>query len=238
MNYNFDCEGDNKSVQDYLDSLPDDITSLNVKFAPIAVPFTVLPDLRRFSTLQKLFCHSCGLERICELPDSLEFINCICNELATLPTLPKSLKELLCVGNRLTTLPALPESLKSLYCADNCLTALPPLPESLKVLECRLNFLNALPTLPSKLKALVCPHNEIYTLPELPEVLVHLECQNNNLDSIPERTKMMKEYKVGQQGIKIEYEKRCERVKTTPFKTHYTIAKECNDRWKSQIESI
>jgi Leucine-rich repeat (LRR) protein len=48
------------------------------------------------------------------LPDSLEYLYCKYNRLASLPTLPDSLEWLSCCDNQLTALPELPNSLNDL----------------------------------------------------------------------------------------------------------------------------
>jgi Leucine-rich repeat (LRR) protein len=98
-------------IKTYLNSLSEDILSLNVSCRSIKS----LPNLTRFKNLQKLYCLN--------------------NELTSLPILPQNLQELYCNNNKLTSLPILPQNLRILFCFNNELTWLPTLPENLKILS-------------------------------------------------------------------------------------------------------
>jgi Leucine-rich repeat (LRR) protein len=98
-------------IETYLNSLSEDILSLNVSCRSIKS----LPNLTRFKNLQKLYCLN--------------------NELTSLPILPQNLQELYCNNNKLTSLPILPQNLRILFCFNNELTWLPTLPENLKILS-------------------------------------------------------------------------------------------------------
>ena len=80
-------------IETYLNSLSDDITSLDISGRSI----TSLPDLTRFKNLEKF--------------------NCSYNQLTSL-TLPQNLKILDCDNNKLTSL-TLPQNLKYLSCSNN-----------------------------------------------------------------------------------------------------------------------
>lgn len=104
-----------KEVEEYLDSQPDDLIGLVISGRGL----TKLPDLSRFTRLQRLYCSD--------------------NELTELINLPKTLLRLDCSANNLTKLPALPENLQFLDCSYNMLTSLPPFPDSLKQVDCSYN---------------------------------------------------------------------------------------------------
>jgi Leucine-rich repeat (LRR) protein len=117
-----------------------------------------------------------------------------CN-LTSFQELPENLEKLYCLGNQLTSLPKLPENLEVLNCWSNQLTSLPELSEGLKVLSCDNNQLTELPKLPKSLKYLLCSSNQLTSLPVLPEGLIKIWCgydqvsefgninPNNNLNS-------------------------------------------------------
>lgn len=150
----------NFSIEAYLDSLNNDVTSINISGRRL----TYLPDLSRFKKLQILLCHD--------------------NQLISLPKLPNSLRELYCVSNQLTSLPSLPDNLTNLECNYNQLTALPILPNSLRELYCDNNQLTFLPKLPNNLKGLDCGSNQLTSLPDLPESLEWFNFHNNPIYSI------------------------------------------------------
>lgn len=120
----------NFDIEEFLNSLPDDITNLDLRHNNL----TYIPDLSRFN--------------------KLTYLNVSFNQLTSLPLLPDSLKKLYCDDNQLTNLPSLPNSLKILICNDNQLTYLPSLPNSLQELECYRNKLTSLPLLPKHLHTL------------------------------------------------------------------------------------
>jgi Leucine-rich repeat (LRR) protein len=122
--YMMSIRDNNFNIEEYLNSLPENTTIINVSNKGI----TYLPDLSRFTELKEL--------------------NCYFNELTSLPNLPKKLRILYCLDNKLTCLPELPENLALLHCANNNLTCLPELPKNLKSLECGGNKLTHLPILP------------------------------------------------------------------------------------------
>ena len=78
------------NIDEYIASLPDDITILDVSGEHV----TYLPDLTRFKNLQ--------------------VIRCSHNYLTTLPALPETLVKLVCFNNRFTSLPTLPKNIKYL----------------------------------------------------------------------------------------------------------------------------
>lgn len=151
-----------RNVQEYLDSLPDDVKEIVIDDWNC----DSLPNLDRFT--------------------QLELLDCCCNNLTELPPLPRSLKELHCTSNKLTSLPVLPLLLRDLRCGNNSLTSLPTLPFSLEVLWCFNNELIEFPALPYSLRDLYCSFNPLRELPNpLPENLVKLTCDNSSLTSLP-----------------------------------------------------
>jgi len=128
------------NIEEYLDSLPDDVEKINVSNKGIKY----LPDLSRFKKLEILYCDE--------------------NNLTSLPVLPKNLKELSCYDNKLTSLPNLPEKLEKLFCLSNNLTLLPDLPENLEILNCKNNKLKSLPYLGKHLNMLMLLNNPIHDI--------------------------------------------------------------------------
>ena len=73
------------AVETYLNSLSDDITTLDISGRSI----TSLPDLTRFKNLEKFNCSYNQLTSL-TLPQNLEYLNCSYNQLTSL-TLPQNL---------------------------------------------------------------------------------------------------------------------------------------------------
>ena len=192
------------TIESYLNSLPDDITELDVSERML----TYLPDISRFKSLEKLFCYKNSIVKLPELPKNLKELNCHCNKLTKLPELPKGLRLLRCYANNLTKLEIdelqhlikldcgynklsklpnlyLHKELNQLLCAENGLTELPELPESLQLLRCESNNLVTLPPLPNNIEILYCDNNQLKNLPLLPRELIRLECSNNCLTELP-----------------------------------------------------
>jgi E3 ubiquitin-protein ligase SspH2 len=117
----------NTIIIQYLDSLDDDILSLNLTCKGIEQ----MPSLTRFKKLQKLHCSGNYLTSLPNLPKTLKELYCHQNRLIYLPTLPQNLEVLDCYHNDLLYLPDLPKTLKELYCYQNPLTDLPSLPKNL-----------------------------------------------------------------------------------------------------------
>ena len=168
------------NIDEYLDSLPDDVENINVSYKNL----DYLPDLSIFKNLQYLFCHNNNLTSLPVLPDNLKELNCYNNNLTSLPVLPENLKVLCCSDNSLTSLPVLPEKLEILYCRENNLMLLPSLPENLRILHCERNKLTSLPVLSKNLIYLFCCHNNLTSFPILPENLKELSFLNNPIYEI------------------------------------------------------
>jgi hypothetical protein len=109
-----------------------------------------------------------------------------------LPTLPQNLEYLFCVDNQLTCLPSLPKNLQELYCNDNQLSLLPNLSENLKILCCYNNQLTCLPTFPQNLEELYCINNQLHVLPNLPQNLEEIDCFNNPIYEIVNNNSLIK----------------------------------------------
>ena len=160
-----------------------------------------LPD-----SLEELDCLRNQLTSLPKLPNSLNKLFCHLNELTSLPDLPNSLECLLCFNNKLTSLPNLPNSLKCLSCSNNQLTSLPDLPNSLEILNCYYNRLTSLPDLPNSLEILSCHNNQLTSLPDLPKSLIELFCSNNELTSLPYFSNIHHKFKINlHQDLPIEY---------------------------------
>ena len=165
------------NIENYLDSLPEDIETINVSRRNL----TYLPSLKRFYKLKKLYCENNQLTMLPELNASLRSLWCNNNQLTMLPELNASLQALYCSDNQLTMLPELNDSLQILHCYNNQLTMLPEFNHSLQRLYCSNNQLTMLPELNDSLQSLYCDNNQLTMLPELNDSLRWLNCSNNQL---------------------------------------------------------
>ena len=170
------------NIEDYLDSLPEDIETIDVSNKNL----TYLPSLKRFYKLKVLNCPHNQLTMLPELNDSLQELYCSNNQLIILPELNYSLQDLYCHNNQLTVLPELNDSLQLLNCSNNQLTMLPELNDSLQVLTCSNNQLTMLPQFNHFLIYLDCYNNQLTMLPELNNCLQGLYCENNQLTMLSE----------------------------------------------------
>jgi Leucine-rich repeat (LRR) protein len=175
-------KGGTFNIEEYLNSLPDDIEGINVSGKGL----TYLPDLSRFKKLKRLFCHNNNLTRLPELTNNLNSLNCANNKLTVLPELNENLQILFCYDNNLTILPELNHKLREINCSKNDITSLPELTNNLKGLNCSNNKLTRLPELNEELKYLFCSNNELISLPKLNEKLEYLYCNYNKLTRLPE----------------------------------------------------
>jgi hypothetical protein len=139
---------------DKIDSLPDDITKLDVSNRGL----TSL-DVIRFKNLRILNCSYNHLTFL-RLNENLEELYCSNNQLTSL-RLNENLQRLNCFQNRLTCL-QLNENLQILCCNDNCLSSL-QLNENLIELYCCGNQLSSL-HLNEKLDTLYCFNNQLTSL--------------------------------------------------------------------------
>ncbi|HMO62927.1 MAG TPA: hypothetical protein PKC39_11390 [Ferruginibacter sp.] len=131
------------------------------------------------------------------LSDSLLYLDCSYNSIASLPALPPMLQYLNCSNQDfdadriLKTLPPLPQFLEYLNCSDNGLASLPELPGTLVFLNCSGNArkinpelyeatLKQLPALPPLLKYLYCGYNALEAIPVLPDSMLVLDCTDNS----------------------------------------------------------
>jgi len=115
---------------------------------------------------------------------NLKQLDCFYNQLTTLPTLPDGLEDINVLNNNITSIPAsaLPSSLLALRCSYNELTALPELPAGLLILACSDNKLTALPTLPAGLSLLDCGNNKLTGLDVTGLAsLGYIDCRFNNM---------------------------------------------------------
>lgn len=170
----------NFNVEKYLNSLPDDINLIKINNKHI----TYLPDLSRFTKLEKLYCIHNYLTFLPTLPSTLKILYLDNNRLKTLPDLPPHLEYLSCADNQLSSLPDLPETLHTLCCSCNKLYSLPKLPYYLKNLYISVNKFTTLPILPLYLKGLSCASNKLIDFPNLPSSVNTLWCDNNPICEI------------------------------------------------------
>ena len=105
--------------------------------------------------------------------NDLTYLNCLGQDITSLPELPDGLKVLRCASNELTSLPELPNGLIWLSCGVNQLTSLPELPDALGILMCNQNNLTSLPLLPQNLSVITFFGNP-------------LECVSNHLPQFPD----------------------------------------------------
>ena len=102
------------NIEDYLNSLPLDTTSIDVSYKGL----TYLPDLSRFKQLTHLYCNH---NQLTYLPETLG--NC------------SQLQSLECYDNQLTELPETLGNCSQLWCLDFHNNQLTWLPESLGEIE-------------------------------------------------------------------------------------------------------
>lgn len=150
-------------VENYLASLPDDITAINISERDMSV----MPDLSRFT--------------------KLEYLNCSKNKLKHLhPSIQKlPLQTLYCYDNGMTSLfplkmnenVYLPDSITRFDCNNNCLEDLIKIPQSCLLLICYKNKLKSLPILPN-IQTLWCTDNNIEHYPEFPVSLRYWSLDN------------------------------------------------------------
>lgn len=164
---------------DHPDIQAEDTLSMN------SMGFTSLEGIQAFENLISLNCLDNQLVSLPPLPMNLNLLDCSFNLLTTLPALPVNMKFIYCTDNHLTTLPALPNTVISLSCARNQLTVLPPLPSLVGALNCERNQLTTLPALPADLTALAVSHNPLGVLPTLPPNLIALSCDSIQLTVLP-----------------------------------------------------
>lgn len=161
------------------------VTSLSV-LSVNSLSISSLDGVQYFDSLLELNCVSNNLYSLPSLPTTLEHLYCAHNHLSSLPSLPASLIWLDCNENQITSLPELPQNLYYFYCGHNQLTSLPDLPPALLYFGCSWNQLTSIPTLPNSLRTLGCDWNfTINTLPSLPNTLTHLSCVFNALTQLP-----------------------------------------------------
>ncbi|KAI9139291.1 hypothetical protein BKA69DRAFT_1040201 [Paraphysoderma sedebokerense] len=169
-----------------LSNLPPSLISLTWKSDRKDFP-KMLP-----AVLQYLDCACSDLISLPHLPGGLKYLDCSFNHLLSIGNVPSTLELLICDGNNLEFLPVLPPSLKMLSCSANPLEnyfSSPNsgrLPSSLKFLKvsgsCKNGFSD---TLPSGLVFFDCSCNELTSLPLLPQSLEQLICNDNKLQSLP-----------------------------------------------------
>jgi len=169
------------NTKEYLDSLPDTITKLDLADKGI----TYIPDLSRFKKLKKIDCSYNKLTKLPKLNNSLIELDCTFNQLTELPELNNKLTSLMCGNNNIIKIPILNNKLTSLKCGYNKLTKLPKLNEKLLDLECHHNNLTELPELNEKLLRLVCACNNITKLPNLNKELNFLGCSSTPIEYLP-----------------------------------------------------
>ena len=100
---------------EYLNSLSSNVIEISIRNKNLII----LPDLSRFTCLQKLDCSINQLTQLDNLPSSLKTLSCSFNHLTQLDNLSSSLLVLYCDNNQLTHLDNLPLFLNTLNCSNN-----------------------------------------------------------------------------------------------------------------------
>ena len=159
------------------------ITDVNVNDLEISS----LDGLQYFSDLTTLNCVTNNLSTLPELPTQIEYINCQWNQIETLPEFPQSLKNFDARHNLITVVPELPNTMEVLRVCFNEVTTIPTLPDSLKILFCAYNYeqLTFLPDFPDHLEQVLCFDNEISQISAIPETMFKFMMQNNSINHIP-----------------------------------------------------
>ena len=182
--------------QNYLNSLPHDITKLNVSNIDL-----ISLDVRRFTNLKELYCAHNHLTSL-YLNKNLIELNCYNNQLTCL-RLNENLQRLHCFQNRLTSL-RLNKKLRILSCNDNCLSSL-HLNENLIELYCCDNQLTSL-HLNEELETLYCYGNQLtslylnkklqiiyYYYNPIHEIIGDIEY--NDIDKIKQKTQILNNFR-------------------------------------------
>jgi len=159
------------------------IEDLNVD----SLEISSLDGLQYFYDLINLNCVANNLSTLPELPSQIEYINCQWNQIDTLPDFPESLKNFDGRHNLITVVPALPNTMEVLRVCFNEVTTIPELPDSLKILFCAYNYeqLTYLPDFPDHLEEVLCFDNEIEQISDIPETMYKFMMQNNSITQIP-----------------------------------------------------
>lgn len=87
------------SVEDYLASLPNDTTEIDISGRGL----TVLPDLSRFNDIVVLNCSNNDLKTLNGLPQCIDTIYCTKNPSLKITQVPHDLLTLYCNRNQLTS---------------------------------------------------------------------------------------------------------------------------------------
>ena len=150
-------------------------------------------DLTRFTNLKELNVSFIYVKEIVKIPESLIILSIVSCETDRIDNISNSIEILNCNNNNIKILPQLQNSnLKKLFCSSNRLRNIPNIPKTLETLCCSLNYIKVLPKLPYQLEYLSCCENKLYCLPELPNTMYSIQCDNNNLTNIPKLPRSLK----------------------------------------------
>lgn len=145
-----------------------------------------LTGIQYFDNLIMLECLSNNLSTLPPLPAGMIDLSIANNLFTVLPNLPAGLISLECSGNSISQIINLPPALQSLVASFNQLTLINSFPSTLSNLTLMSNpNLTSLPALPSVLGWLDVSQCSILTLPSLPASLMYLTCNNNNISCLP-----------------------------------------------------
>jgi hypothetical protein len=134
------------------------------------------------SSLQYLQCIANDLSSIHLNCPSLKTLDCRSNKIQNLDNLPASLRDLHCDHNQLTRLTINSDSLKNVSCTNNDLFELSVTGLGLEELRCSFNKIRSLKMISSSLRTLYCSANEMQMLSLCCPILVDLNCSLNMLE--------------------------------------------------------
>lgn len=170
------------TVESYLESLPDNITSLVLSQYYLAE----IPSLKRFTQLKHVELSWNSLSTLPEMPEGVETLMCSYNQITTLRNLPSTIRILIADYNHVSILEGLPPSITHLNVSYNRIYAIDTLPPNVEVFYCCHNHLCFIGSLLSstRLKRLEISHNQLGRLPKMAEGVERLHCNNNKLTSL------------------------------------------------------
>ena len=170
-------------------------TSIFPYFSPTRTTNMNIEGVQYFDNLEEIYINGNCINWISsKLPPKLRVFRCELGYLKSLPQLPESMELLDIVGNEVTSLPELPTNLKQLWAHNNQITQLPKLPSGLKILDVISNNISNIPSLPDGLETFWVGKNSIKCLPELPYALTELIISENETPCLPNEGPDLKVY--------------------------------------------
>lgn len=167
-----------QSINSYKDRIDDNVEHLVINNTDMKI----LPRLNHLKRLKVLNCCYNSLKIVCNLPDNLEELYCINNEIKFLEC-PRNLKILWCSNNKIKNLKNLPDTLDIVYCSYNLIEKISNIPENIKELILSCNNLQDLPELNDSIKILNTGLNYLENI-SLPDGILSADIGNNNISSV------------------------------------------------------